>query len=87
MELVHELIDLAVANDCDAVKFQKRTIDVVYSQEILDSPRTSPWGNTTRAQKEGLELSLEDYKNIDSYCKIKEFCGQLQHGTKKVKNF
>ena len=71
MDLVHELIDLAIENDCDAVKFQKRTIDIVYPKEILDSPRISPWGKTTREQKEGLELSFEDYKNIDSYCKDK----------------
>ena len=71
LDLVYELIDLAIKYDCDAVKFQKRNIDIVYSQNILNSPRESPWGKTTRAQKEGLELSLKDYQNIDLYCKEK----------------
>ena len=53
----------------DAVKFQKRTIDIVYTKNILDSYRESPWGKTTREQKEGLEFSLDDYDEIDKYCK------------------
>ena len=62
---------IKVANDagCDAVKFQKRSIDLVYSKELLDSPRESPWGTTQRDQKEGLEFGLEEYKEIDDYCK------------------
>ena len=61
---------IKVANDagCDAVKFQKRSIDLVYSKELLDSPRESPWGTTQRDQKEGLEFGLEEYKEIDDYC-------------------
>ena len=59
------------AKDCgfDAVKFQKRTIEVVYDKITLDTPRESPWGNTTREQKEGLELGKSDYDEIDNYCK------------------
>tara|TARA_X000000368_G_scaffold405613_1_gene382934 strand:+ start:1182 stop:2039 length:858 start_codon:yes stop_codon:yes gene_type:complete len=53
----------------DSVKFQKRTVDLVYSKEILSQPRQSPWGSTNREQKNGLELNLEEYKEIDSYCK------------------
>ncbi len=71
MELVRQLIDAAVATGCNAVKFQKRTIDIVYSREVLDSPRESPWGKTQRAQKEGLELNREQYDWIDEYCKAK----------------
>ncbi len=58
------------AKDCgfDAVKFQKRTIEVVYDKITLDTPRESPWGNTTREQKEGLELGKSDYDEIDNYC-------------------
>ena len=52
-----------------AVKFQKRDIEAVYSQEMLDSPRESPWGTTQRDQKEGLEFSREEYDEIDAYCK------------------
>lgn len=66
-----KLIDLAVETGCDAVKFQKRTIETVYSKEELDKPRESPWGTTNREQKHGLELGEEEYKEIDDYCKMK----------------
>lgn len=68
LELAKKLIDLAVDAGCDAVKFQKRTIDKVYSQEMLDRPRESPWGHTQRAQKEGLEFDEAEYDTIDAYC-------------------
>lgn len=71
VEIAKQLIDVAKSAGADAVKFQKRTIDLVYSKEFLDSPRESPWGNTQRAQKEGLELGLDEYKEIDAYCKEK----------------
>lgn len=63
-----KLIDMAVNAGCDAVKFQKRTIDRVYDQVTLESPRESPWGTTQRAQKEGLEFSHDDYQEIADYC-------------------
>lgn len=69
MEIVKQLVDAAVDAGFNAVKFQKRTIDKVYKKEFLDSPRESPWGSTQRAQKEGLEFSFDDYKEIDNYCK------------------
>jgi len=69
LKIAKKLIDLAVVAGCDAVKFQKRTVGKVYSSNVLDSPRDSPWGTTTREQKLGLEFSLNDYKTIDSYCK------------------
>ncbi|MCX5816585.1 MAG: N-acetylneuraminate synthase family protein [Proteobacteria bacterium] len=71
MGIAKQLIDVAKDVGCDAVKFQKRTIDLVYSKELLDSPRESPWGATQRAQKEGLEFGLKEYKEIDTYCKHK----------------
>lgn len=71
LELAKKLIDLAAEAGCSAVKFQKRTIDKVYSQEMLDSPRESPWGHTQRAQKEGLEFGEEEYDAIDAYCREK----------------
>ena len=71
MKLVRKLIDVAVEAGCDAVKFQKRTINKVYSEEYLSSYRESPWGTTQREQKEGLELSYADYVEIDKYCKEK----------------
>jgi len=72
MEICKDLIDVAVDAGCDAVKLQKRDINLVYTQEFLDSPRESPWGKTQRAQKEGLEFSREDYQEIDRYCKEKD---------------
>lgn len=71
INLAKKLIDAAVIAGCDAVKFQKRTVDKVYTKEYLDSPRKSPWGETQRAQKEGLEFGRKEYDEIDSYCKGK----------------
>ena len=68
ISICKELIDVAVDSGCNAVKFQKRDINQVYTQEFLDSPRESPWGNTQRAQKEGLEFSKEQYQKIADYC-------------------
>ena len=71
MSICEELIDVASRAGCDAVKFQNRDIDRVYTQELLDSPRESPWGTTQREQKEGLEFGSEEYQKIDSVCKSK----------------
>ncbi|MHB8466659.1 MAG: N-acetylneuraminate synthase family protein [Acidimicrobiales bacterium] len=69
VDLAKQLIDVAHEAGCDAVKFQKRTVDVVYTSEFLDSPRESPWGSTQRAQKEGLEFGEAQYDLIDAYCR------------------
>jgi N-acetylneuraminate synthase len=71
MSICKELIDVAAESGCDAVKFQKRDLDKVYTQEFLDSPRESPWGTTQREQKSGLEFSKEQYEEINQYCKEK----------------
>ena len=71
LKIAKELIDVAVDAGADAVKFQKRTIDLVYTQEFLDSPRESSWGTTQREQKEGLEFSKDEYQEINLYCKEK----------------
>jgi N-acetylneuraminate synthase len=71
LDIAKQLIDASADAGFDAVKFQKRTIDKVYTNNFLDSPRESPWGTTQRDQKEGLEFSTNDYKLIDSYCKEK----------------
>lgn len=68
LDIAKELIDAAAEAGADAVKFQKRTLDLVYSQELLDSPRESPWGTTQREQKEGLEFGAEEFREIESYC-------------------
>ncbi len=71
IKLAKKLIDTAVIAGCDAVKFQKRTVDKVYTKEYLDSPRKSPWGETQRAQKEGIEFGKAEYDEINRYCKEK----------------
>jgi len=72
INIAKKLIDMAKDCNCDAVKFQKRTIEKAYSKEVLDSPRESPWGKTTREQKLGLEFEKEEFDIIDKYCKEKE---------------
>ena len=71
MSICKELIDVAASSGCDAVKFQKRDLDKVYTQKFLDSPRESQWGTTQREQKSGLEFSKEQYGEISQYCKKK----------------
>ena len=72
LDIAKKLIDGAVEAGCDMVKFQKRTLDLVYAKEDLDRPRESPWGTTNRQQKEGLEFSASDYTEIDNYCREKK---------------
>jgi N-acetylneuraminate synthase len=72
INIAKSLIDNAKEAKFDSVKFQKRTIEKVYTKEALDAPRESPWGNSNREQKEGLEFGLEEYKEIDNYCKNKK---------------
>lgn len=67
--LAKKMIDIAVTTGCDAVKFQKRTIDVVYTKEELAKERNSVFGTTNGDLKRGLEFGYEEYKDIDAYCK------------------
>jgi len=69
IDIAKNLIKGAKEVGADAVKFQKRTVDIVYSKEDLDRPRESPWGDTNREQKNGLEFNKAEYNEIDSYCK------------------
>jgi N-acetylneuraminate synthase len=69
--LAKKMIDIAVTTGCDAVKFQKRTVDIVYTQEELAKERKSVFGNTNGDLKRGLEFDLEEYREIDAYCKEK----------------
>jgi len=69
--IVKEIIDGVAFSGCDAVKFQKRTVEKVYTKEQLDKPRESPWGTTSREQKLGLEFGEDEYDEIDSYCRGK----------------
>jgi len=72
IDLCKKLINAAKDAGANAVKFQKREIDKVYTSDFLDSYRESPWGKTQREQKEGLEFSKSEYDEIDLYCKTKE---------------
>lgn len=69
IDLAKRLISVAVAAGCDSVKFQKRTVDVVYSAEELARPRESPFGTTNGDLKNGLEFDYYDYQEIDAYCR------------------
>ena len=71
MSICKKLIDVASISGANAVKFQKREINNVYTQEFLDSPRDSQWGTTQRDQKLGLEFNYDEYMEIDAYCKEK----------------
>ena len=71
VNIAKQLIDHSVEAGFNAVKFQKRDVESVYSKEMLDSLRESPWGTTQREQKEGLEFGLAEYEEIDAYCKEK----------------
>ena len=69
IDIAKRLISLAAASGCDAVKFQKRTVEVVYSADELARPRESPFGTTNGQLKFGLEFGLQEYREIDAYCK------------------
>jgi N-acetylneuraminate synthase len=69
IDIAKKLINVASGAGCDAVKFQKRTIDVVYSREELAKPRESPFGDANGDLKRGLEFELEEYQEIDRYCR------------------
>ena len=71
LNIAKKIIDNASDAGFDAVKFQKRTIEKVYSKDFLDSPKESPWGYTQRDQKKGIEFGKDDYREIDKYCKSK----------------
>ena len=71
ISICKQLIDAAADAGVDCVKFQKRDINEVYTQEYLDSERESPWGTTQREQKTGLEFSADQYHEIEAYCQRK----------------
>ena len=71
MDIAKQLIDAAAEAGFDAVKFQKRTVEKVYTEEMLDGPRESPWGTTQREQKMGLEFDHEEYQEIDRHCHLR----------------
>jgi len=83
IDIAKKLIDVAISAGCDAVKFQKRTIEVVYTKEELARPRENPFGPTNGDLKRGVEFRLEPYRVIDGYCRDKGSPGLLPAGTKR----
>ena len=84
MDTARRLIEAAAINGCDAVKFQKRTIEAVYASEELMRPRESPFGDTNGDLKEGLEFSQREYETIDAICRehgIVWFASAWDHGS------
>ena len=72
LDIAKQMIDKSKEAGADAVKFQKRDIDIVYSKDQLKKPRSSPFGSTEREQKEGLEFNENEYDSINNYCKEKK---------------
>ncbi len=86
VEIAKQLIKVAKEVGCDAVKLQKRTVELVYSPEQLAQPLESPWGNTRGDQKMGLELGQDEFEQIDDYCreqKIKWFASAWDRESQK----
>ena len=75
LDIAKQMIDKSKEAGADAVKFQKRDIDIVYSKDQLKKPRSSPFGSTEREQKEGLEFNENEYDSINNYCKEKKSFG------------
>jgi N-acetylneuraminate synthase len=71
IDIAKQLIDVAVSAGCDAVKFQKRTVDVVYTKEELARSRENPFGSTNGDLKRGLEFGFKQFSVIDAYCREK----------------
>ena len=69
LEIAKKIIDVAVEAGCDAVKFQKKNVNKIYTTKFLDSQLESPWGNTQRVMRLHREFSIKDFKKIDMYCK------------------
>jgi N-acetylneuraminate synthase len=84
LNIAKKLIDNSKKAGFDFVKFQKRDVLTVYSKEILDAPRESPWGTTTREQKFGLEFEKKQYDEIDAYCKKINICCLKETETLRV---
>ena len=74
LKIAKKLIEEAKKSGCDAIKFQKRNIDLVYTKEFLDSFRDSPWGKTQRDQKQALDFGEKEYDEIDKFCKKIGIC-------------
>jgi N-acetylneuraminate synthase len=82
--LTKRLIAVAATAGCNAVKFQKRTVDVVYSAEELSKPRESPFGATNGDLKRALEFGVQEYEEIRAgMSKRSKRCGPLRSRASK----
>jgi N-acetylneuraminate synthase len=72
LEIAKQIIDVAQKAGCDAVKFQKKNIDKIYTKEFLDSSIDSPWGTTQREMRLHREFSIKQFEEINIYCKKKK---------------
>jgi N-acetylneuraminate synthase len=70
LDIARQLIGASRLSGCEIVKFQKRSIDVVYTPEELAKPRENPFGTTNGDLKRGLEFGQSDYKAVDEYCEL-----------------
>jgi len=69
VNIAKKIIDVAVNMGCDAVKFQKKNVEEIYSKEFLNSVLESPWGTTQREMRLHREFSDKQFSKIDKYCK------------------
>ena len=87
LKIAKEMIAYAKEAGFDAVKFQKRTVEKVYTKEFLDSPREESMGKNSKGSKEGIEFNEKDYDAINEYCSQKKYSGRPQHGTLNLNSF
>ena len=72
VKIAKKLIDVAKEAGCNAVKFQKKSVEKIYSKEFLDSKLESPWGTTQREMRTYREFDMKQFSEIDKYCKKKK---------------
>ena len=72
VDIAKQIIDSAIMAGCDAVKFQKKDVEKIYSKEFLDSPLESPWGTTQREMRLHREFNDKQFLQINAYCKKKK---------------
>ena len=72
IKIAKKLIDVAKEAGCNAVKFQKKSVEKIYSKEFLDSKLESPWGTTQREMRIYREFGMKQFSEIDKYCKKKK---------------
>lgn len=66
-DIAKQLIDVAAASGCDAVKFQIRNVDACYSSDRLIEFKDSPWGVTYGEYARARELSFETHTRLRDY--------------------